>query len=64
MAKDAALISPAGSTLGETRHVCALHPMVIIGGILQRNAFYLPPQQLLPEIRERRAKQVSRAAGI
>ena len=40
------------------------HPMVIIGGILQRNPFYLPPQQLLPELRERRAKQVSRAAGV
>jgi MEDS: MEthanogen/methylotroph, DcmR Sensory domain len=40
------------------------HPMVIIGGILQRNPFYVPPQQLLPELRERRARQTSRAAEI
>jgi MEDS: MEthanogen/methylotroph, DcmR Sensory domain len=40
------------------------HPMVIIGGILQRNPFYVPPQHLLPELRERRGKRVSSAAGI
>ncbi|HEY4461121.1 MAG TPA: MEDS domain-containing protein [Streptosporangiaceae bacterium] len=31
------------------------HPLVIIGGLLQENPFYVPPEELLPEIRERRA---------
>ena len=33
------------------------HPMVIIGGILQHNPFFVPPEQFLPEFRERRARQ-------
>jgi len=33
------------------------HPAVIVGGILQRNPFFVPPEQFLPEFRERRAKQ-------
>jgi hypothetical protein len=33
------------------------HPMVIIGGILQWNPFFVPPEQFLPEFRERRAKR-------
>ena len=31
------------------------HPMVIIGGILQRNPFYIPPDEFLQEFRQRRA---------
>jgi hypothetical protein len=31
------------------------HPMVIIGGILQQNPFYVPPEEFLREFRERRA---------
>jgi hypothetical protein len=31
------------------------HPMVIIGGILQSNPFYVPPEEFLREIRERRS---------
>jgi hypothetical protein len=31
------------------------HPMVIIGGILQRNPFFTPPEEFLREYRERRA---------
>jgi MEDS: MEthanogen/methylotroph, DcmR Sensory domain len=31
------------------------HPMVIIGGILQRNPFFVPPEAFLAEFRERRA---------
>ncbi len=31
------------------------HPMVIIGGILQRNPFFEPPDQFLPEFRARRS---------
>jgi len=30
------------------------HPMVIIGGILQRNPFFVPPQEFLQERRQRR----------
>lgn len=30
------------------------HPMVIIGGILQENQFFVPPDELLQELRERR----------
>jgi MEDS: MEthanogen/methylotroph, DcmR Sensory domain len=30
------------------------HPMVIIGGILQPNPFYVPPEEFLRELRERR----------
>lgn len=35
------------------------HPMVIIGGILQHNPFFVPPAQFLPEFRERRARQAA-----
>jgi hypothetical protein len=31
------------------------HPMIIIGGILQRNPFFVPPAEFLREIRERRS---------
>jgi hypothetical protein len=31
------------------------HPMVIIGGILQQNPFFVPPEEFLPELRQRRA---------
>jgi MEDS: MEthanogen/methylotroph, DcmR Sensory domain len=38
------------------------HPMVIIGGILQRNPFFVPPERFVPEFRERRADQAMRRA--
>jgi hypothetical protein len=31
------------------------HPMVIIGGLLQRNPFFVPPDEFLQEFRQRRA---------
>ena len=31
------------------------HPMVIIGGILQKNPFFVPPDQFLREFRQRRS---------
>jgi hypothetical protein len=31
------------------------HPVVIIGGLLQENPFFVPPDRLLLEIRERRS---------
>lgn len=33
------------------------HPMVIIGGILQRNPFFTPPDQFLGELQQRRARR-------
>jgi hypothetical protein len=38
------------------------HPMVIIGGILQRNPFFVPPSEFLPELRERRATRTASAS--
>ncbi len=35
------------------------HPMIIIGGLLQRNPFFVPPEQFLREVRERRAGRTS-----
>ena len=35
------------------------HPVVIIGGILQENPFFVPPDQFLLEIRERRSLRES-----
>jgi hypothetical protein len=32
------------------------HPMVIIGGVLQENPFFVPPDEMLAELRERRQK--------
>ncbi len=31
------------------------HPMVIIGGILQSNPFYVPPEEFLQEVRQRKS---------
>jgi hypothetical protein len=38
------------------------HPAVIIGGLLQENPFFVPPDQLLLEIRERQS--VRKSAGM
>jgi hypothetical protein len=38
------------------------HPMIIIGGILQRNPFFVPPAEFLHEIRERRTRYSARPA--
>jgi hypothetical protein len=40
------------------------HPLVILGGILQRNPFFVPPDQFLAEFRKRRATHTTRAAGV
>ena len=29
------------------------HPMVILGGVLQKNPFFVPPAEFLAELRER-----------
>jgi MEDS: MEthanogen/methylotroph, DcmR Sensory domain len=48
----------------ETRlnYVLRTHPVTIIGGVLQENPFFVPPDQFLLEIRERRA--VRRTASM
>jgi hypothetical protein len=36
--------------------VLRTHPMVILGGVLQVNPFFIPPEQFLQELRERRVR--------
>ena len=31
------------------------HPMVIVGGVLQENPFFVPPDEMLKELKERAA---------
>lgn len=38
------------------------HPMIIIGGLLQENPFYVPPPQFLAELQARRAGRPADAA--
>jgi hypothetical protein len=40
---------------GPVIDILRTHPMVIIGGILQYNPFYVPPEEFLKELRSRRA---------
>jgi hypothetical protein len=35
------------------------HPLVIIGGLLQENPFYVPPEQFLDEMRQRRSARMT-----
>ena len=35
------------------------HPMVIIGGLLQENPFFVPPDEMLMELRRRRTADES-----
>jgi hypothetical protein len=39
---------------GTVMYALQTHPLVIIGGLLQENPFYVDPDQLLAELRERR----------
>ena len=39
------------------------HPMVIIGGILQQNPFFVPPDEFLREFRQRRAHRSNSPAA-
>lgn len=39
------------------------HPMVIIGGTLQENPFFVPPDEFLHELREKQAGQNQSACG-
>ncbi len=38
--------------------VVRTHPMVIIGGVLQENPFFIPPDELLAEIRDARSRRL------
>ena len=31
------------------------HPMVVVGGLLRENPFFVPPDEFLRELRERRS---------
>jgi len=45
--------------------VMRTHPMVIIGGILHRNPFYVEPNTFLEQLRERgKTTSFSREAGL
>jgi hypothetical protein len=39
------------------------HPIVLIGGIVQRNPFYVPPEELLKELNERESPEIGRTAS-
>jgi hypothetical protein len=39
------------------------HPMVIVGGVLQRNPFFVPPAEFLAELRERGAYRSRKTAS-
>ena len=47
----------------EVIDIMRTHPMVIIGGILQQNPFYIPPDEFLGEFRQRRALRSSSPAA-
>ena len=47
-----------------TVDILRTHPAVIIGGVLQENPFFVPPDQFLLEIRERRSvRRYARSAS-
>ena len=39
------------------------HPMVIIGGILQENPFFVPPDEMLREMRQREPRAAAESPG-
>lgn len=47
----------------EVIDIMRTHPMVIIGGILQQNPFYIPPDKFLQEFRQRRAVRSHRGTA-
>jgi hypothetical protein len=44
-------------------HALRTHPLVIIGGLLQENPFYVDPEEFLREIRQQRAASASTPAA-
>jgi hypothetical protein len=49
----------AALTLQDMIDIRRTHPMIIIGGILQQNPFFVPPDEFLREFRQRRAARGS-----
>jgi hypothetical protein len=47
----------------EVIDIMRTHPMVIIGGILQENPFYISPDEFLQEFRQRRSRRKSSPAA-
>ncbi|MGC2447617.1 MAG: MEDS domain-containing protein [Candidatus Sulfotelmatobacter sp.] len=47
----------------EVIDIMRTHPMVIIGGILQHNPFFVPPDEFLTEFRQRRTRRASAPAA-
>jgi hypothetical protein len=43
----------------EVIDIMRTHPMVIIGGMLQQNPFFVPPEEFLSEFRRRRSRRSS-----
>jgi hypothetical protein len=46
-----------------TMDILRTHPVVIIGGVLQENPFFVPPDQFLLELQERRSVRKSAATA-
>jgi hypothetical protein len=42
---------------GVVRDVLRTHPMVVVGGLLKENPYFLPPDRFLREVQERRRYQ-------
>ena len=40
------------------------HPMVIVGGVLQENPLYVPPEEFLRELRQRKDERQTNSGGI
>jgi hypothetical protein len=47
----------------EVIDIMRTHPMVIIGGILQQNPFFVPPDEFLSEFRQRRSRRAGSPAA-
>ena len=47
----------------EVIDIMRTHPMVVIGGIVQQNPFYIPPDEFLRDFRQRRAGRNSQRAA-
>jgi transcriptional regulator with GAF, ATPase, and Fis domain len=49
---------------GIVMDILRTHPVVMIGGVMQRNPFFITPDELLEELRERKAGPKSLETGI
>lgn len=57
---DAVICTSHLGSLGDTiLDIMRTHPMVIIGGILHQNPFFVPPHEFLRELQERRAARAA-----